>query len=818
MWVGRYLRIILEQSGRAIVLQPALISALLLSLLLALLWHPSLPSARLDLRLPFQITARIAGPPLLERSPDQIVFEVEPLHVLQNDTPADIEGRIAVYLSSAAPEPRKWFEPPLRFGEIVRFRSRLKEPTCYRVPGVADQRWARWARGVFFSASLKSPLQLERLGEDRSLRISLARPLIGYLADFRTSCRSLLSRPVGALLSAALTGDRRSVPPDEWDRLERLSLVHLLVVSGFHVGIVAWIFWLPVARWRRGGRLIRLAAVWTFALATGAAAPVTRAALVLSILEIGVLLGLRGRRYNILGAAALILLIDSPRILYSQSFQFTFLSVAAILAAAPVLHIIQSASRGACDVGSGRTLVGRNTKQRCRRFVRYHLEAWFRFVPPRLSRISLMLSIRTAAYLAAAGTVTGAIQLALLPLLLYYTNQWTLWAVPNNVLALPLFTLFLLAGFPLLLSHSTPAARLFAPIVDLFGRSFLSLLGVLDSVNRTVYLPPPGPTLLFASFLLLATALLPGRLRLWAVPSCPILLAAVLGFQGPQPSSLLAITLLDVGQAESIHLAYPNGSNALIDTAGSHFERGSRFLGRRVLARYLLTQRIRRLDFVLITHPEADHVGAFPTLSRVVPPRVVYRFAPLPFKATPQLILKAGDRFELGGVLHLIHSPPENSSPRAPLNSTSIVVEVRFRDFAMLLTGDIDGPAEQRMIRRLSPLDVLKVAHHGSRFGTSRLFLAAVRPRVAVISAGKENMFGHPSPEVLARLARRGCPAYATSAWGTLRIETDGRRWRLFHYDLERDDFVLLTVGDCGRNRTAGGADMSLQVDQTELR
>lgn len=817
MWVHRCLSIIFAQSRRAVVLQPALFGAFLLGLLLAMLWNPPLPSASLDLGRPFQVTARIAGPPIIETGPDQIVFEVVPIEVLQNESPVRLDERIAVYLSSSAPGPKTWFDPRLQFGEIVRFRSRLKEPSFYRVPGVSDPRWARWARGVFFSASLKSPLQLERLGDGGSPRVALARPFINYLAAFRDSCRTFLSRPVGALLAAALTGERRAVPVRQWARLERLSLVHLLVVSGFHVGVVAWVLWLPATRWRMGGRLLRLAAIWIFALATGAAAPVARAALVLSILEIGLLLGLRSRLYNILGAAALILLIDSPRLLYSQSFQFTFLSVAAILAAAPLLRILQSASRGADDVGSPTILVRHDPRQRSRRFLRFRLEAWFRFVPRRVIRIPSILVCRTAAYLAAAGTVTAAIQLALLPLLLYHTNQWTLSATLNNVLALPLFAIFFLAGFALFLTYSTPAAALIAPIADLLGRLFLALLDELDSINLAVYLPPPGPILLIVSFLLLATALVPGRLRLWAVPFCPVLLAVVLGCRGPAPSPVFTISLLDVGQAEAIHLAYPDGSNALVDTGGSHFERGSRFLGRRVLARYLLAQRIRHLDFILITHPEADHFGAFPALSRIVPPDATYHFAPLPFRTSPQLILKAGDRFELGGVRHLIHSPPGDISLSTPLNSTSIVVEVRFGRFSMLLTGDIDSRIERSLIRRLSPLDVLKVAHHGSRFGTSNIFLAAVRPRVALISAGKENMFGHPSPAVLTRLADRGCPAYVTGTWGTLKIETDGMRWHLAHYDLRQDRFLPLAEGDCGRDAEALTTG-SLQVDQTELR
>ncbi len=782
-------------------LQPALAGAFLWSLLLALVWNPTLPSEGLDLDRPFRITGRIADAPRIERNPDQLVFELEPTHIDQNGTPppGQFEERLTVYLSSTSGGPQQWFDPPLRFGETVRFRTRLKEPTSYRVPGVPDLRWIRWARGVYFSASLKSPLQLERLEQDSSARVVLVRPFVEYLSSFRSACRRMLSRPTGELLAAAMTGDRHGVPADEWDRLERLSLVHLLVVSGFHIGLLAWSIGLVTLRWGRPGRLVRLIALWAFALACGAATPVTRAALVVSLLETGNLLGLRNRLFNILGAAALILLIHSPRSLYSVSFQYTFLSVLAILAVAPALRILDSASRGPGDLGNPVVLVVRRPDQRYRRAIRFRLEAWCRFIPGWLVGGPLHFMGRGVGWLAAAGTVTAAIQLVLLPLFLRNTNQWTLSAVINNVVALPLFTLFFLTGFLLFLVHTTPLAVPVAPAVDLFGRLFVALLGTLESINQIVYLPPPGPALLVCCFVLLTTALLPGRIRFWAVPACPILLALVLGLRAPAASPGLIVTLLDVGQAESIHLRYPDGTDALVDTGGSHFARGSRFLGRRVLARYLLSERSRHLRFVLITHPEADHFGAFPSLSRVFPPGVVYSSTPLPSAGSEdrkEQILKRGDEFEIGGVRHVIHHPPGNPwSPEA--NANSIVLELRIGCCSILLTGDIDHRVERSMSRRLSPVDILKVAHHGSRSGTSTLFLEKVRPRLAVVSAGRGNLFGHPSEEVRVRLDRVTCPLYSTLLHGSLRIEADGVRWTLAHYDRETDRFVPLSEGVC---------------------
>ena len=818
MWTRGKASVILADLHRAVRLQPALTAALLLSILLSTAWNPSLPSEGLHLGTPVRITGRIASPPRIERSPDQIVFELEPSASEQRSESVEVGERVSVYVASSTGPPETWFEPPLCFGEIVRFRSRLKEPAVYRVPGVQDRRWSRWAGGRYFSIGLKSPAQLERLGHSRALRIVLVRPLIDLQSSFRAFCERRLSPLPAALLAAALTGDRSAVPSALWDRLERLSLIHLLVVSGFHIGLLVWILGTAALRCGTTGRLLRLAIVWVFAASTGLEAPVSRAALVLTLLEIAVLWGLRSRLFNILGAAAFLHLIAFPRSIYSRSFQFTFLSVAAILALLPFLRILESAAKGAADIGRTQVLVRRDRAQRLRRLVRFRLECWGRFLPPRPTRAVAVGGCRALAYLAAAAAITASIQLALTPLLLYYTNQWVLTAVPNNVAALPLFSLFFAAGLLLFLLHWTPAAAIVAPAVDLLGRWFAGLLHRLEATNQIAYLPAPSPLLLAVCFLLLAVTLVPGRIRLWALPACPLLLVAALGFGRPPTSSWLSVTLLDVGQAEAIHLRYPDGSDALVDTGGSRFESGNRFLGRRVLARYLLHERTRQLDFVLITHPESDHLGALPALSRVFRPHRLYHFAPLPFPApAEQRLLHAGDDFWLGGVHHLVHNPPPSSPLSIPANANSIVLEVRFGSFSMLLTGDIDARVERRLLSRLAPIDLLKIAHHGSRTGTSISFLRTIRPRAAILSAGRENMFGHPSRSVLQRLEEVGCPVFSTAREGSLRIRTNGRVWRIARFDLETDRFVELASGLCGSAsaRLPGG---SLQVEEAEIR
>ena len=113
----------------------------------------------------------------------------------------------------------------------------------------------------------------------------------------------------------------------------------------------------------------------------------------------------------------------------------------------------------------------------------------------------------------------------------------------------------------------------------------------------------------------------------------------------------------------------------------------------------------------------------------------------------------------------------------------------------MLLTGDIESPAELSLLSQLEPVTVLKVAHHGAKTSNSTALLEKTQPQLALISAGRKNRFGHPAPQTLERLDEAGVATLATPEWGTIRIETDGLEWKVFHYSMEEGQFQELPLG-----------------------
>ena len=280
----------------------------------------------------------------------------------------------------------------------------------------------------------------------------------------------------------------------------------------------------------------------------------------------------------------------------------------------------------------------------------------------------------------------------------------------------------------------------------------------------------------------------------------PILLLIVLRLPSADPGGKLQITMLDVGQGESIHLRYPDGRDALVDTGGflSPLAASSQTVGRRLVSRYLWKERIRSLQYILLTHGDTDHTQGYDFIRRAFPVRRLFLYDLYQEYRGPSVrILKAGDHFVLGEVEHFVLHPPEQALLKGDAgdpNNSSLVVLLRYKKFSMLLTGDIDASVEKALLPGLEPITILKAAHHGSRFSSSEELLEVVQPKLALISAGRKNVFGHPARATLTRLAKAGVPALSTSQWGSLRIETDGYGWKVFHYSIDQARFRELRL------------------------
>jgi competence protein ComEC len=270
----------------------------------------------------------------------------------------------------------------------------------------------------------------------------------------------------------------------------------------------------------------------------------------------------------------------------------------------------------------------------------------------------------------------------------------------------------------------------------------------------------------------------------------------------------LSITFLDVGQGDAMLISFPRGASMMLD-AGGHPTYVSRNIGEgnedlfiedrvgiaeAAVMPFLWHRGIKKMDWIVASHGDADHVGGFEELAQSFEIGAAMKgldSRPGAFPGIsdqvlfPLRVIKRGDAFEIDGVRVEVISPvAATSEPLLSDNNSSVVLKLVYGDRSFLLTGDIEKEAEARLVDSGSDLraDVLKVAHHGSKTSSTSEFLDRVKPRHAVISVADPSPYGHPHAEVISRLSEVGAQVWRTSSCGAITISTDGRDLRVETY------------------------------------
>ncbi|MCS6951279.1 MAG: ComEC/Rec2 family competence protein [Bryobacterales bacterium] len=730
----------------------------------------------------------VVEPPLFFADRQRFVLELAP----------GARAQVTLYRREGEAPPR------LVYGQRIELEAKVRSPRNYGNPGAFDYESYLARRHIYWLASA-------RASTVRTLPGTCGSPFWSAVYKAREKAIERLDRLYQG--NAYATGMMRAILIGDEGKLERVwtetfrltGTYHAIVISGLHLAAFAavFLFLVRVVSLPHGPAFVATAAVaWFYALITGAETPVVRAAWGLSLYLIARYCYRRPRLLNLLATVAILFLVWDPHQLFEASFQLSFLCILTIGALAlPVLERTSAPlARGLSDLSNPDRdvhLAPRIAQFRVElRLIAETVTLLVR-IPPRYTLAGLALLLRLAFYAYELLVVSAATQAGLaLPMVVYFHRlSWS--GLSANLLVVPLMSLVVPLGLLAVATGSDLAGRAAAVFLEA-SRRVVEWHAAWEPAWRV---PPPPLWLavaLVASLVALALSLRQGRRWRVAVVAFVALLGVVAWhpFRPKVRGGTLELTVMDVGQGDGLLVAFPDGKLMVVDAGGvPQFLRQSRFdTGEQIVGPYLWSRSIRRLDAIVMSHAHEDHMGGLASLIRNFQPGELWHGAVPETPSWRELRtaalgagvrlrrLDAGHKFRFGGAEIEVLAPPENYEPgERARNDDSLVLRIRYGTRSVLLTGDAEKRTERFLVERgvLSASDVLKVAHHGSRSSTTEPFLERVSPVFAIISAGKDNLYGYPHPEVIERLRAKRVTVLGTSEWGAITLRTDGVRWEL---------------------------------------
>ncbi len=740
--------------------------------------HPQHSSSHISQYVGFD---RISLEGIIDRAPQptqgraQLLIRSEKVILSNRHIPVD--GHLLLILKKES--------GPFRLGDRLRFLCKLYSPHGFHNPGgFSYERHLAFDR-IHTIGFLSDENSWVKIGE------GFKNPLLLQIEDWRDHIRNFLEKeshsPSSSIFKAFVLGEQGDIPEEVKDHFIVTGIAHLLAISGDHLGIVALLsFSLLIWILKRSEFLLlsisvkKLAAGLTipcillYTFIAGGGISVIRAMIMVITFFLSIVFNRERNLLHTLALAAFLILIFSPPSLFDVSFQLSFLAVLSILYMMP------------------RILEGLKKEE-----ISLPLKTSWKQTILKYTKLSLLVTA-----VAIFGTA---------PFVAFHFNRISPIGFVTNLFVIP-WVGFLIVPLSLTASILSfvfyPLAALLIHITEFFTVFLLKAVAFFASfpfASLFISTPTAFEIILFYVLLFSVVHLQKsnrpdhGRkvVRYLFLGVCVVLFLdlAFWNLKGHFQKNLI-LTFIDVGHGDSILLEFPKGKKMLIDGGGLHEDRFD--IGKNVIAPFLWKKKIRRIDFLVLTHPDPDHlkglnfiashfsIGQF--LENGV--RTDSEF----FKQLEETLLrKRIERLSLNensppqvinGVKISFFNPPVKGPSHASLpassllNNQSLVIMIQFKNIKVLLAGDIEKEAEYRMLREDYPLnaDILKIPHHGSSSSSTLYFLQRVKPSYAILSVGERNIGRLPHPEVLKRYQELGAKIYRTDKHGAITVATDGEK------------------------------------------
>jgi competence protein ComEC len=685
-------------------------------------------------------------------------------------------------------------------GDQIAFRVRLHVPTGSLNPRGFDYASYVERQGIEAVGTVTGPeaVHVRVSAEEADWRWRAWGRIDRWRGAIREAAIQSLTQPALGLFLGIVIGERGYVEEEIQESFMTTGTVHLLSISGSHLGLIALVAFrtlrrgltvLPSSILLRVTRSVtptRVAILWTwvvvtgYALLAGAELATMRAWIMICMALATVWIGSDRHLLHALAGAAVLILLHDPRAIGDISFQLSFLSVLAII------WVVPPASRQPETEEPADTKWGM-----LRRYV------------------------REAVILGAAVTLITT------PLVAWYFNQVPWLGLVTNLIAVP-FTGIILVPLGLLsalgtllpLTDSLPVTFIQQTLLDWMVNALHWCATLVGSDWRVAAPPLWAMTVFYLGVPLVAGAI---RFRHHRSIGAAMVIMALGGWMWPGSSlkdgDHWRVTFLDVGQGDSALLQLPGGKTVLID-GGSRYERFD--MGRGVIAPFLLNQGIRRLDHIIATHPQQDHVGGLPWvirhlevgefwhtgIERSEPLFEQLRRAVRERKVIDHVAMRGQEIIEGNSCRLMVLNPVAikdggvsfQSINGTVLNNESVVTQLVCGQQSIIFAADIETGGLHRLAAfGQDPVTVLKVPHHGARSSLDREWIAQVRPRYAVFSVGRHNSYGHPVRDVVEAYAAVGSEVARTDLDGAI-IVTGRASGSDLHVRKMRDGILLPVV------------------------